>query len=173
VGDKVQKRTRRALQIFAFCVPALRFLYRPPDTARQKSAPKQALTGTENRVPWLHTTMPAERSADSRRVRQVEAFFRARAKQAVTLSEAAACAGCSVRALQLAFRRCCGSTPMAALRRIRLEAAREALAGASRAASVRAIAAEHGFTNPGRFARLFKEAFGQSPAELRRVSEDR
>jgi transcriptional regulator GlxA family with amidase domain len=58
-------------------------------------------------------------------------------------------------------------TPMAALRRIRLEAARAALARADGPASIRAIAAAYRFTNPSRFARLFKELFGQSPSELR------
>ena len=81
------------------------------------------------------------------------------------LMEAAARAGCSVRALQIAFRRHRGMTPMAASRRIRLEAAREALARAGGSASIRAIAAEHGFTNPGRFARMFRDAFGQSPVD--------
>jgi transcriptional regulator GlxA family with amidase domain len=87
------------------------------------------------------------------------------------LIEAAARAGCSGRALQIAFRRHRGMTPMAALRRIRLEAAREALACADGPVSIRAIAAEYRFTNPSRFARMFRGAFGQSPAELRRGGE--
>ena len=33
----------------------------------------------------------------------------------------------------------------------------------------RAIAAAYRFTNPGRFARLFKEVFGQSPSEFRQA----
>jgi transcriptional regulator GlxA family with amidase domain len=101
-------------------------------------------------------------------VQRVEALFRRRAKERVSLAEAAACAGCSVRALQLAFRRCRGIPPMAALRRIRLETARVALADVDRPASIRAVAAAYRFTNTGRFARLFKEAFGRFPSELRR-----
>jgi transcriptional regulator GlxA family with amidase domain len=104
-----------------------------------------------------------------RYVRRVEELFRRKAKVSVTLAEAAACAGCSVRALQLAFRRGRGMTPMAALRRIRLEAARAALADGP--ASVRATAAAYRFSNSGRFARLFKEAFGHSPSELRRAQD--
>jgi Helix-turn-helix domain len=60
-------------------------------------------------------------------------------------------------------------TPMAALRRIRLEAARAALADGPTA--IGAIAAAYRFTNPGRFARLFKEVLGQSPSELRRAQD--
>jgi transcriptional regulator GlxA family with amidase domain len=102
-------------------------------------------------------------------VRRAEELFRRKAKEPLTLAEAAACAGCSVRALQLAFRRCRGMTPMAALRQIRLEGARMALADGP--TSVRAVAAAYRFTNPGRFARLFKQAFGQSPSELRQVQD--
>ena len=114
---------------------------------------------------------PPESEAALRYVRRVEELFGKKPQESVTLAEAAACAGCSVRALQLAFRRCRGMTPMAALRRIRLEAARAALARADAPASIRAIAAAYRFTNPGRFARLFKEVFGQSPTELRRTQD--
>jgi AraC-like DNA-binding protein len=58
---------------------------------------------------------------------------------------------------------------MAALRRIRLEAARAALADGP--TSIGAIAAAYRLTNPGRFARLFKEVCGQSPSELRRAQD--
>jgi AraC-like DNA-binding protein len=123
------------------------------------------------RVPCSETTPPAESRADFRQVRRVEEFFRERARAAVILAEAAACAGCSVRALQLAFRRYRGMTPMMVLRHIRLEAARDALARADGATSIRGIAADYRFSNPGRFARLFKEAFGQFPSEIRRARD--
>jgi transcriptional regulator GlxA family with amidase domain len=103
-----------------------------------------------------------------RYVQRVEELFRSQATEALTLAGAAARAGCSVRALQLAFRRCRDMTPMAALRLIRLEAARTALAGADAPTSIRTIAGAYRFTNTGRFARLFKEAFGQFPSEFRR-----
>jgi transcriptional regulator GlxA family with amidase domain len=106
-----------------------------------------------------------------RHVRRVEELFRRKMKESVTLADAAACAGCSVRALQLAFRRCRGMTPMAALRQIRLEAARAALARADGPVSIREIAVAYRFTNPSRFARLFKEAFGRFPSEYRRAQE--
>jgi transcriptional regulator GlxA family with amidase domain len=101
-------------------------------------------------------------------VRQVEKLFRQRTGTSVTLAEAAAAAGCGVRSLQLAFRRHRGTTPMATWRRIRLEAARAALVHPDGAASIAGIAAEHGFSNPGRFAKLFREAFGQLPTQILR-----
>lgn len=101
-------------------------------------------------------------------VRRAEEFFRTRLREAMTLSEAAEAVGCSVRALQIAFRRHRGTTPMAAFRRLRLEAARADLAQAAGAASIHRIAAAYGFTNRSRFARLCREAFGQSPSEILR-----
>jgi len=128
-----------------------------------------ARIGGQNWAPSRQAPASAESDVALRHVRRAEELFRRKAKEPLTLAEAAGCAGCSVRALQLAFRRCRGMTPMAALRRIRLEAARAALADGR--TSVRAVAAAYRFTNPGRFARLFKEVFGQSPSELRRVQD--
>jgi transcriptional regulator GlxA family with amidase domain len=77
----------------------------------------------------------------------------------------ASAAGCSVRALQLAFHRFRGATPMAALQRIRLEAAREEMLCVERAQSLARIAAEYGFSNPSRFAQLFRRTYGAYPSE--------
>ena len=104
-----------------------------------------------------------------RYVQRVEELFQKKVEERVTLAEAAVCAGCSERALQLAFRRCRDMTPMAVLCRIRLEAARAALAGSDRPPSIREIAAIYRFSNPSRFAQRFKEAFGQFPSEFRRA----
>ena len=116
--------------------------------------------------------MPSHRTPSSTKgcaeVRRVEKLFQQRTGTSVTLAEAVAVAGCSVRSLQLAFRRHRGTTPMAAWRRFRLEAARAALVRADGAASIRAIATEHGFSNPGRFTKLFREAFGQPPTQMLR-----
>jgi transcriptional regulator GlxA family with amidase domain len=126
-------------------------------------------SGRQNWAPSRQAPASAESDVALCYVQRAEELFRRKAKDPLTLAEAAACAGCSVRALQLAFRSYRGMTPMAALRRIRLEAARATLADGS--TSIGAIAAAYRFTNPGRFARLFKEVFGQSPSELRRAQD--
>jgi transcriptional regulator GlxA family with amidase domain len=133
---------------------------------------KSERSGRQKWVPPRPATLSPESELCLRYVRRTEDLFHRKTKEAVTLAEAAACAGCSVRALQLAFRRCRRMTPMAALRRIRLEAARAALTRADGPASIRTIAAAYRFTNAGRFARLFKEAFGQFPSDLR-LPQDR
>jgi transcriptional regulator GlxA family with amidase domain len=91
--------------------------------------------------------------------------MRSNAREPLTIEVIASAAGCSVRALQLAFHRFRGATPMATLQRIRLEAAREEMLRAERAQSLARIAAEHGFSNPSRFAQLFRRTYGAYPSE--------
>jgi transcriptional regulator GlxA family with amidase domain len=58
---------------------------------------------------------------------------------------------------------------MAAFQRIRLDAARTEMLRAERGQQVARIAAEHGFSNPSRFARLFCDAYGAFPSEVLRT----
>lgn len=102
-------------------------------------------------------------------VKRAEEFMRANAASPLTIEEIANTAGCSIRALQLAFRRFRDTTPMAALQRIRLDAARSDIMRAEGAQSLARIAAEHGFSNPSRFAQLFLRAYGAYPSEALRA----
>ena len=104
-----------------------------------------------------------------RSIRRAEEFIRSRAGQPIALHEVAEAAGCSVRSLQLGFRQFRDTTPAAAIRQVRLEAARQILALGESAQTVTDVAYQYGFTNPGRFSGLYKEMFGVSPADdLRR-----
>jgi AraC-like DNA-binding protein len=105
-------------------------------------------------------------------VKRAEEFMRANAREPVTIEAVANAAGCSIRALQLAFRRFRGTTPMAALQRVRLEAARAEMLRIERAQSLARIAAEHGFSNPSRFAQMFRRAYGAYPSELLRMRNE-
>jgi len=68
------------------------------------------------------------------------------------------------RALQYMFRRHLDSTPMAYLRRVRLDNVhRELLASDRTSTTVTAAAARWGFAHTGRFAVLYRETYGQSP----------
>ena len=110
-------------------------------------------------------------SADLKSVRRAEAYFHGNLTEVVTLRDLAREAGCSVRSLQLAFQQVRGVTPMAALRRARLDAARQLLERADRDASVTDVALQFGFSNLGRFARLYQRTFGERP--LRTLREHR
>jgi AraC-like DNA-binding protein len=98
-------------------------------------------------------------------VKRAEEFMHANVREPLTIEAIADSAECSIRALQLAFRAFRGMTPMAALQRMRLEAARSEMMRADRAQSLARIAAEHGFSNPSRFAQLFRRTYGAYPSE--------
>lgn len=100
-------------------------------------------------------------------VKRAEAFMRANVSRAVTLTEVAEAAGCSLRTLHGAFRRFRDITPLAALHGIRLDAAKavlEAEPGRFRPAEV---ARRHGFTNAGRFRTAYLRRFGVAPPKSR------
>jgi AraC-like DNA-binding protein len=102
-------------------------------------------------------------------VKRAEEFMRANIREPLTIEAIATAAGCSIRALQLAFRHFRGTTPMAALQHIRLEAARAEVLRLEQEQSLARIAAEHGFSNPSRFAQLFRRAYGVYPSEALRA----
>jgi transcriptional regulator GlxA family with amidase domain len=95
--------------------------------------------------------------------------MRANASSPLTIEAIADVAGCSIRALQLAFRSFRGTTPMAALQRAGLEAARAEMLHSEQGQSLARIAAEHGFSNPSRFAQLFRRTYGAYPSEAVRT----
>lgn len=106
-------------------------------------------------------------------VRRAEAYIRAHLEDPIALHEVAEAAGCSVRSLQLGFRRFRETTPLAAIRHARLEAVREVLRSGETRGTVTGLALRFGFTNPGRFAHLYKEAFGEAPLDALRRDASR
>jgi AraC-like DNA-binding protein len=91
-----------------------------------------------------------------------------------TAAELAKTTGVSERTLHDAFRRRFGDSPIAHLRGLRMDAAREALLAADPASGVTVgrVALEHGFAHPGRFAVTYRERFGESPAATLRRQTD-
>lgn len=98
-------------------------------------------------------------------VRRAEEYIRAHAAHPIALDEVAAAAGCSVRSLQLGFKRFRATTPTAAILHARLAAVHQALSSHGFAGSVTDLAYKYGFSNPGRFTKLYRTAFGVSPTE--------
>ncbi|MFG3259182.1 AraC family transcriptional regulator [Streptomyces sp. NPDC048172] len=86
-----------------------------------------------------------------------------------TATELARAAGVSVRSLQRAFQSQYGMTPLAFLRRLRLERARQDLAQPQApGTTVADIALRWGFLHPSRFAARYRERYGTLPSrELR------
>ena len=94
--------------------------------------------------------------------------MQANAGTPLTIAEIAEAAGCSVRALQIAFQRFRGTTPMRVLQQARLEHARTELLRPGRTDSLAHIAAEYGFSSPTRFAQSFRRKYGVYPSEMLR-----
>jgi AraC-like DNA-binding protein len=98
-------------------------------------------------------------------------FMEAHAAEPLTVGEIARAAGVRARALHDGFRRHYQTTPMAHLRRIRLENAHRQLEAAdpTAGATVAQIAAEWGFAKPGRFAAYYRQVYGVSPSHTLRT----
>lgn len=119
-------------------------------------------------------TVDAVSSGDVRppAVRRAVAYLEDAAAEDVRISDVAAAARLSTRALQEAFRRYLDTTPMAYLKSIRLARAHGDLRQASidGGVTVAAVAYRWGFANLGRFAADYRREFGRSPGEVLRAA---
>jgi AraC-like DNA-binding protein len=109
---------------------------------------------------------PPGEHASPASLRRAVAFIDEHHDLDIGLPEIAAAARVSPRALQLAFREHEHTTPIAYLRHARLVSAHSDLQRADPGAgiSVLEIAARWGFTNPGRFAAAYRQAYGHQPS---------
>jgi len=104
-------------------------------------------------------------------VRRVVELIDAAPGAALTVADLAVCAGVSERSLHAAFRRQLGTSPMAYVRRRRLEHAHDDLLRLDPASGVKVtdVALRYGFAHTGRFAAAYRARFGEPPsATLRR-----
>ncbi|MER5740312.1 MULTISPECIES: AraC family transcriptional regulator [unclassified Streptomyces] len=109
------------------------------------------------------------RDAHSDTLRRAMAFIEENAHRDIGLADIAAAVPVTPRAVQYAFARHAGTTPLAHLRRVRLARAHEELRAADAATTVvAAVAARWGFAHPGRFAAAHRREYGTSPSEVLR-----
>lgn len=114
--------------------------------------------------------LPGPGHAAPASVRRATAFLEDNCDRPISVSEVAEAAGTGTRALQAAFARHHGMSPMAYLRRVRLEQAHRALLAADpgTGTTVEQVARRWGFANPGRFAAEYRAAYGRYPRETLR-----
>ncbi|MEV7027004.1 helix-turn-helix transcriptional regulator [Kitasatospora sp. NPDC093558] len=119
----------------------------------------------------LHAgTLTDRTDATSATLRKAIAFIETNAEREITLADIAAAAFVTPRALQYAFRRHLDTTPLAHLRRVRLDAAhRDLLAADPGATTVTEIAMRWGFAHPGHFAGLYRDAYRRTPSDTLRL----
>ena len=101
---------------------------------------------------------PAPRGALDRVLEEIERA----PDRGYTVADLARLSGISARSLQYAFQDRYQVTPMQYLRQVRLDRVHDDLAQGT--ATVADTAAYWGFTNPSRFARAYRERFGEFPA---------
>ncbi|MBI3692369.1 MAG: helix-turn-helix transcriptional regulator [Mycolicibacterium aromaticivorans] len=98
-------------------------------------------------------------------VRQAIDFIQANCARDISMADIAAAINVTPRAVQYMFRRHLDTTPMAYLRRIRLDRAhRDLLAADPSHDTVSAIATRWGFAHTGRFSQVYRAEFGESPS---------
>ena len=106
-------------------------------------------------------------------IRRVEEFITNHAGESLSLRDLVAIAEVSERSLQAGFRRYRDTTPMEYLRDQRLELASRALRNApTDGRSVTEVALAYGFTHLGKFAKCYRERFGETPSVTRRRALD-
>lgn len=103
------------------------------------------------------------------KVARVEEWIDAHPGEAIRVDDLAQVASSSVRALENAFKRFRGCTPMEAVLRRRLIRARRILQTAAPGTTVTSVATENGFFHLGRFAVRYREAFGEPPSTTLRT----
>jgi AraC-like DNA-binding protein len=110
-------------------------------------------------------TATDRRDAHPATLRLALSYIDDHAGEPLTVADIAAAAHVTVRALQYAFRRHLDTTPLAHLRRVRLSHAHAELLAASPldGTTVTEVAARWGFLHPGRFATLYRRAYGRPP----------
>lgn len=97
-------------------------------------------------------------------LRRALAYIEEHASREIAVLHIARAVYVTPRALQYAFRKYLGTTPMAHLRRVRLDRAHhELVRNDHTTTTVAATAARWGFAHTGRFAALYRESYGRSP----------
>jgi len=114
-------------------------------------------------------TITDRRDASEATAGRAAAYIEEHAHEDISAADIAAAVHVTIRAVQLAFRRHLGTSPMAYLRRIRLDHAHRDLMVADAATeSITAVAYRWGFASPGRFAAYYRKAYGVPPSQTLR-----
>jgi AraC-like DNA-binding protein len=106
-----------------------------------------------------------QKSASSWQVSQVERWIDENWAHEITIDRLAAVSGASARSIFATFKTTRGYTPMAYLKKVRLDAARDRLLLASAGETVTGIGLACGFLNLGHFAKAYQFQFGELPSD--------
>jgi transcriptional regulator GlxA family with amidase domain len=103
-----------------------------------------------------------------RHVRRVKLYIEEHAHEAIGIEDLVEASGVSGRALYEGFQRFCDISPMAHVRNVRMQRAREELLSAAENVTVAQIASRWGFFEFGRFAGQYRKVYGETPSQTLR-----
>ena len=119
--------------------------------------------------PFREELMAPSEQVKLGRLRPVVDFIEMNADEPLTPNELARAGNMSVRTLHASFQRCFGLSPMAYVRKIRLEHVRaELVANRDPHLQVTEVASRWGFFHLGRFAQQYRARYGESPSDTLR-----
>lgn len=98
-------------------------------------------------------------------VKRAVDYMHANAHKPISITMIAASLNISTRSLELGFKSFLQQSPLAYLQRIRLEAARTELLNPEAREPIKCVCLKWGFYNFGRFAALYKKAYGELPSD--------
>ena len=98
-------------------------------------------------------------------IRHVEEYVEANCNQPILIKSLTKVTGVSARTLFRTFQEALGCSPMAFVKKVRLECARSTLVRPGSSTSVSGVALACGFSNLGHFANDYRCTFGELPSE--------
>lgn len=119
----------------------------------------------------LPRTGTASGARSDEKCKAMMAYLHEHAAESLRIGQIAAAGCCSEREAYRTFQECLHTTPLNYLQNVRLQNACEQLTAGRR--SITEIAAECGFSSLSYFGRVFRRAFGCTPAEYRAKWQDR
>jgi AraC-like DNA-binding protein len=128
---------------------------------------------TANRHNYSHVLECEQPRPAPWQVRRVEDYITANWNRPITVEALASASGASTRSIFKAFKDARNCSPMAFVKSIRLQHAREMLQRPEAATTVVSTAFACGFLNPGHFARDYRLAFGELPSATLAASKHR
>lgn len=133
----------------------------------QANFEEQLISGFLNAQPSTISHMLAHDLApiSSAQIRRARTYMVENLSDPITISQVAAEADCSPRALQMGFQREFNCTPNQYLSRLRMDHAHFLLQTSPPQTQVQSIAFDSGFSHLGRFSIAYRKAFGCSPRE--------
>jgi len=115
--------------------------------------------------------VPRAQAVSASRIAALESWIDEHLEEPLTIGRLCAVSVVGERSLQKAFHSRRGMSPMRFVAERRLAAARERLTGSAPGRDVTTVAMELGFGHVGRFAQMYRQAFGETPsATLKRVA---